>query len=1251
MVRYAQQDPKKLDYQRVPTQDAGYNIDMFRRGGMFLIQNPANGGTPLEAGIYLIETFEGVVGTVQYVFQIAANVQTGAEFVRHGNGNTWGTFTQRGTGSGGGTAAETTYSTATFPVPGAAATQVQAVLERLIQATFPGGLASRTFNVLNYGADPTGVADSRQAFIDAVAACNTAGGGKIYAPTGLYSIGAGASASLGGVRLFDKMTLEGDGPGKTIIQCRNIGDADMTGLVRTQSGVENDWIVVKDLTLDGNKTAQTGWANTIPFFCGVTPDNRSLADADVWCINVEAKNGRNGTAGSGHDGGGGYGFDPHEIAERINLINCLAHDNEEDGIILDGCTNFLVMGCKSWSNGRHGYNLVTQTQNGQIIGCSGYDNLINNLTIQTDSNTILVSGFISKGAGQQGIRIRRGPTIIDTKITINDCHIEGSGRNGLQLTGAAKNVVSDNILIDNGQTTNNTYFDISLDEDDGDTVDSAVGATQNVIKGNVARASLSNKTKAAYRENSAAVDQAPYNNTYYFNHAVGQVSGKYLTLAATSTVIDAGYGAYYEAIHHGVAPATADNRVALLALVDLVEARGGGTIVLPPGTLNASGTGTASQGIVSLPDGVNLIGAGRGQTILNCLDPIDVDVSGVVRTRSGGTQVGNVVADMTLTSANPSGSGGVDLLFIGGTSDTDFKAINLELLTAREAGSGKYGARVSATSVRATFVDVVAISCERDGFYDLGTDTTFLNCSAISNLRHGFYTASSTRPQFIGCRSYNNASNQLIIENALHAKVLGGDYDANSINVDCVRIKGGATTDMYATIQGATIRNSGRDGLSIAGSNRNRIIGNTFLDNGRQTNNTYHDVSIELDTAVTSSFNIISNNTMVSTAANKTSRGVNEASTCNNNNVTFNTYSGQVSGPVALTGAASVRLDSGYFQFKDDAFTLMDEADLTKLVKFQLSALSTGVTRTITVPDKSGTMAMLDDVTGFSGVLAQEIIANTPSVPSASNAALVGVPKGTLTLAGTNFPGTGNRLPFARVATALAQAYIVPRANATTLDSFGIGTATTGTGVNYTPSFSGTRMATMKRVGYSTTASINSSAGVRMNAGWLARGSGNSPSGGFLVSMVFGFVTTPTTGQFFAGVYASNLVATGAAEPSTLFNLFGVGKDAGDTNLQFMRNDGSGTAAKTDLGADYSMTADRFYEVWIYVGPNGTDMEMFIRRLDAYASSAHLASSDIPAATSTMGVNLSIGNGTTAQVATFDFMGLYAEMPWPVVQP
>jgi hypothetical protein len=52
----------------------------------------------------------------------------------------------------------------------------------------------------------------------------------------------------------------------------------------------------------------------------------------------------------------------------------------------------------------------------------------------------------------------------------------------------------------------------------------------------------------------------------------------------------------------------------------------------------------------------------------------------------------------------------------------------------------------------------------------------------------------------------------------------------------------------------------------------------------------------------------------------------------------------------------------------DDNTQFQDNVDATKFMKFQLSGIATATTRTVTIPNKSGTMAMLDDISGAAAI-------------------------------------------------------------------------------------------------------------------------------------------------------------------------------------------------------------------------------------------------------------------------------------------
>lgn len=63
------------------------------------------------------------------------------------------------------------------------------------------------------------------------------------------------------------------------------------------------------------------------------------------------------------------------------------------------------------------------------------------------------------------------------------------------------------------------------------------------------------------------------------------------------------------------------------------------------------------------------------------------------------------------------------------------------------------------------------------------------------------------------------------------------------------------------------------------------------------------------------------------------------------------TANGTFVGPIASTSAAS---------FVDSLFSLVDDGDNTKVLQFQVSGVATGTTRTLTVPNASGTIALTD---------------------------------------------------------------------------------------------------------------------------------------------------------------------------------------------------------------------------------------------------------------------------------------------------
>lgn len=116
-------------------------------------------------------------------------------------------------------------------------------------------------------------------------------------------------------------------------------------------------------------------------------------------------------------------------------------------------------------------------------------------------------------------------------------------------------------------------------------------------------------------------------------------------------------------------------------------------------------------------------------------------------------------------------------------------------------------------------------------------------------------------------------------------------------------------------------------------------------------------------------------------------------------------FRGYASGVVRCVNYTKANGNSIGSTFIDSSFIIGDDGDATKKLAFQCSGITTGNTRTITIPDKSGTMAMLSD-----------LITLGTAVPSTSGTSIdfTGIPSTakriTINLVGVSTNGTSNYL-------------------------------------------------------------------------------------------------------------------------------------------------------------------------------------------------------------------------------------------------
>lgn len=307
--------------------------------------------------------------------------------------------------------------------------------------------------------DTTGTTDL--ANINTAIAALPSGGGWIQLQAGTYIVPAPASASSGCISLsVNNTVLAGAGMGTTVVQLA-AGSADVTGIIRTPSGVQNNDITVRDLTIDGNAAAQTGSPRVIGFYCGVTP-NSTQTDTDITLSRVEVKNCIDA------------GFDPHERTTRLTMIACLGHDNASNGLhdnfTLDACYDSVLIGCVAYNSGRHGFNLVTACHDVRLIGCEAYSNTGAGFVLQNGTKESVLSGCISRDNTLEGILVNGVPQVGQQDNTpgynnaVKGCTVLRSGTHGIHLTAGTGETIAGNTVRDSSQTTTNTSNQIYLDE-------------------------------------------------------------------------------------------------------------------------------------------------------------------------------------------------------------------------------------------------------------------------------------------------------------------------------------------------------------------------------------------------------------------------------------------------------------------------------------------------------------------------------------------------------------------------------------------------------------------------------------------------------------------------------------------------------------------------------------------------------------------------------------------------------------------
>jgi len=214
--------------------------------------------------------------------------------------------------------------------------------------------------------------------------------------------------------------------------------------------------------------------------------------------------------------------------------------------------------------------------------------------------------------------------------------------------------------------------------------------------------------------------------------------------------------------------------------------------------------------------------------------------------------------------------------------------------------------------------------------------------------------------------------------------------------------------------------------------------------------------------------------------------------------------------------------------------------------------------------------------------------------------------------------------------------------SATALSYFGMGAFTAVGTVSHPALAAGTLRSSTSRAILTSAATAGSASELRYAATQCFPGSGSM--GGFFAVFRFGVSSSVATQRLAVGLWASVAATTVTIEPSTLVNGIWVGNDAADTNLQLMRNDGSGTATKIDLGSDFVKNQpEGIYELVLFCKPGDTTIYYRVKRLDAAGEVSGSLTTDIPAATTFLTPHFYLNNGGTAAAVILDMYRYYLE--------
>lgn len=290
----------------------------------------------------------------------------------------------------------------------------------IASSTVSGTVLQREFNIRSYGAVGDGTTDDLSAIQGAINAAQSAGGGIVFIPKGIYIV-SGIPTITG-----SNITVQGTGDGSKILLASAALNASGTTIGIWVNGGSN--ITIRDLCIDGN-------------YANIAKNGTYQSASSLWTP-VISKYGSTSVkvykqAGSGIDSAT-YLKQRMPIritdAQNVTVENCLLQNSISAGVLADsasvnGCTDILVTNNRikyTWDNGVYFHQGV---QYGTAVNNEISDTTYNGVSavycdhIIIANNNIRFAGPSDSDSG--GIQINGSSNSLVTGNSIDQCQFYG----------------------------------------------------------------------------------------------------------------------------------------------------------------------------------------------------------------------------------------------------------------------------------------------------------------------------------------------------------------------------------------------------------------------------------------------------------------------------------------------------------------------------------------------------------------------------------------------------------------------------------------------------------------------------------------------------------------------------------------------------------------------------------------------------------------------------------------------------------